>query len=180
MIVTPHFSDPGAYVDATKRYKTASAAAFCGTVLSLLAVARDRTTRASLDVALLALGFFVGPVQPLAAELAVECTYPDGDENVIVALMQTGGNLASAAAVPLFLAVQKLATANNLESKLDLRVEYFLLALFAAAAALVCGAHVRKADLKRTNANSAHNSHANTPVQRLDLDSERRRKYDSR
>ena len=38
----------GSYVDASKRYKAATAAALAGTVAALLMVARDETTRASL------------------------------------------------------------------------------------------------------------------------------------
>ena len=165
----------GSYVDASKRYKAATAAALAGTVAALLAVARDETTRASLDGALLLLGFLVGPVQPLAAELAVETTHPDGDENTIVALMQTAGNLASACAVPLFLSLQKAAAARGWEARYDLRVEYFALAAAVAAAGAVFAAQLRGAALGRVAANA---SAANTPTFNQALeDAARRPKY---
>lgn len=153
----------GAFVDHSKRYVAATTSAMAGTALALVMVARDRTTHRCLDAAVLLLGFFVGPVQPLAAELAVETTHPDGDENTIVALMQTCGNLASACAVPLFLQIQTYASTNGLEAKTDLRVEYFGLVLFVALATAAFAAALRGATLGRVAANSAANSLSNTP-----------------
>ena len=45
------------------------------------------------------LGFFVGPVQPINAELAVDVTYP-GDETAVESVQQFGGNFCSALLVP--------------------------------------------------------------------------------
>jgi FLVCR family feline leukemia virus subgroup C receptor-related protein len=45
------------------------------------------------------LGFFVGPVQPINAELAVDITFP-GDETAVESVQQFGGNLVSAMLVP--------------------------------------------------------------------------------
>ncbi|EJK73489.1 hypothetical protein THAOC_04883 [Thalassiosira oceanica] len=52
-----------------------------------------------LVVSLLLLGFFVGPVQPINAELAVDVTYP-GDETAVESIQQFGGNFCSAIFVP--------------------------------------------------------------------------------
>lgn len=54
----------GAAVDATKAYKISMFSAFVGTILTLLVIADDSTTRHNLELAVLALGFFVGPIQP--------------------------------------------------------------------------------------------------------------------
>ena len=81
------FTNFGGYVDWSKRYKTATGLAMVGTVIALLFIATCDCLAAPGSAVLL-LGCLAGPVQPLAAELAVEVTYPDGDENTIVALMQ--------------------------------------------------------------------------------------------
>lgn len=54
---------------------------------------------AVLVTSLLLLGFFVGPVQPINAELAVDVTYP-GDETAVESVQQFGGNFCSALLVP--------------------------------------------------------------------------------
>lgn len=54
----------GAAVDATKAYKISMFCAFVGTIFTLLAIADDTTKRHNLELAVLALGFFVGPIQP--------------------------------------------------------------------------------------------------------------------
>ena len=51
-------------------------------------------------LAMLGLGFFAGPIQPISAELAVDVTYP-GDETAVESIQQIGGNLFSALLVPL-------------------------------------------------------------------------------
>lgn len=48
---------------------------------------------------ILAFGFFIGPVQPLVMEVAVECTYPSS-ASTVAALQQILGNLVSAAVFP--------------------------------------------------------------------------------
>ncbi|KAL9188339.1 hypothetical protein ACHAXT_006717 [Thalassiosira profunda] len=52
-----------------------------------------------LVISLFLLGFFVGPVQPINAELAVDVTYP-GDETAVESVQQFGGNFCSALFVP--------------------------------------------------------------------------------
>ena len=52
-----------------------------------------------LVISLFLLGFFVGPVQPINAELAVDVTFP-GDETAVESVQQFGGNLCSALLVP--------------------------------------------------------------------------------
>lgn len=52
------------------------------------------TPRSAALIALLAIGSFAGPVQPINAELAVEVTYPC-DENALEAVQQLCGNLAT-------------------------------------------------------------------------------------
>ena len=54
----------------------------------------DVTPRSAALIALLAIGSFAGPVQPINAELAVEVTYPC-DENALEAVQQLCGNLAT-------------------------------------------------------------------------------------
>lgn len=141
----------GGCVDWSKRYKTATGVAMLGTVLALFTIGDGAIVRSRLDCAILALGFLTGPVQPLAAELAVEVTYPHGDENTIVALMQTAGNGASALAVPAFLALQRFYRSRTTDSRF--RVEYLALALLNCAATLVFLRHVYGESLKRCEAN---------------------------
>merc|ERR1719199_1296012 len=59
----------------------------------------DGSPKAIVLCCILALGAFIGPVQPINAELAVEVAYP-ADENSIEALQQLCGNLFSALLVP--------------------------------------------------------------------------------
>jgi len=130
--------------------------AFAGSVVALLCVADDRVNDYDLDAAVLLLGMFVGPVQPLAAELAVEQTYPDGDENHIVAIQQTFGNCASALAVPAFHALSMFAKRHDVQARYCLRLDYLALALLTLLAALFFrlsrGYH---APLNRVAANTA-------------------------
>jgi len=139
-------------VDATKWYKQATLAAFAASAVFLAVLSRVSTMRVLLDASILLLGFFVGPIQPLAAELAVEITYPDGDENTIVAIQQTCGNLASALAVPLFLSAQRWAGQRKLDETYGVRLEYALVAGVVAASALFFTTAL-EAPLKRTAVN---------------------------
>ncbi|OQR95265.1 Major facilitator Superfamily [Achlya hypogyna] len=51
-------------------------------------------------VALVLVGFFVGPLQPIVLELGAECAYPTS-EATVAALQQLSGNVISAILVPL-------------------------------------------------------------------------------
>lgn len=100
----------GALVDRTRAYKTATLACLAtalGLVVVLgIACGYDSNMPARVVVAvILALGAAIGPVQPVAAELAVEVTHPL-DENAVEATQQLAGNLFSALLVPLYQAAQ--------------------------------------------------------------------------
>jgi hypothetical protein len=154
----------GGYVDWSKRYKTATGLAMIGTVVALLFIGDGAVVRQRLDCAVLLLGCLAGPVQPLAAELAVEVTYPEGDENTIVALMQTAGNGISALAVPAFLALQRFYRARTTDYQL--RVEYLVLALLNALATGYFLCRVYGEPLKRCAANQSRpTSRATTPIE---------------
>ncbi|KAL3812046.1 hypothetical protein ACHAXA_010018 [Cyclostephanos tholiformis] len=93
----------GRYVDRTKKYK--SVTMWC-IALSLVFILPLGLTQHRLGqepkllvASLLLLGFFVGPVQPINAELAVDVTFP-GDETAVESVQQFGGNLVSAMLVP--------------------------------------------------------------------------------
>merc|ERR1712087_244001 len=88
---------------------------------------------ALLVVSLFFLGFFVGPVQPINAELAVDVTYP-GDETAVESVQQIGGNLVSALLIPIAeIAAEKdytlLRGVPGLES--DIRGDVILLVVLA-------------------------------------------------
>ena len=138
-----------------------------GTVIALLFIGDGAIVRQRLDCAVLLLGCLAGPVQPLAAELAVEVTYPDGDENTIVALMQTFGNGISALAVPAFLALQRFYRSRTTDYQL--RVEYLVLALLNALATFYFLCRVYGEPLKRCAANQSRpTSRATTPVENVE------------
>mmetsp|Transcript_18311 Transcript_18311/g.57598 ORF Transcript_18311/g.57598 Transcript_18311/m.57598 type:complete len:697 (+) Transcript_18311:100-2190(+) len=143
----------GAAVDATKAYKHATLAAFVGSLAALLAIADDATKSHALELAVLLLGFFVGPIQPVAAELAVDLAYPHGDENTIVAIQQTVGNLVSAAAVPVFRAASVFAADAHLADAYGLRFDYALLAGTTLLAALYFRLAAWHAPLRRSEHN---------------------------
>jgi len=93
----------GFAVDKYKSYWSVTLICFglsC-TFLFVLSVALNRELKSLTLMAVLAIGFFVGPIQPIAAETAVEITYPS-DENTIVAVQQVFGNLFSSVLVPIF------------------------------------------------------------------------------
>ena len=64
----------GAAVDASKRYYGATLLCFGCSLFWLGASSNDAVHGDVLIASLLALGFFVGPIQPLTAEAAVEVT----------------------------------------------------------------------------------------------------------
>jgi len=94
----------GRWVDKTKSYKKVTL--LCIALSLILVIPLGLTEHrfgkepALLVASLLGLGFFVGPVQPINAELAVDVTYP-GDETAVESVQQIGGNLFSALLVPL-------------------------------------------------------------------------------
>jgi len=94
----------GNYVDRTKSYKCVTMLCIALSLLFLLPLGftdhRIGKEPALMVVSLLFLGFFVGPVQPINAELAVDLIYP-GDETAVESVQQIGGNLVSAFFVPL-------------------------------------------------------------------------------
>lgn len=90
----------GGVVDRNKEYKSVTLACIAATLVAVLLLGISDLPRVAVVVALLAIGAFVGPVQPINAELAVEVTYP-ADENAIEAIQQLCGNLASALLVPI-------------------------------------------------------------------------------
>lgn len=146
----------GAAVDATKAYKGFMMLAFAGSIVSLAIVAWDDSAKHVLEVAVLALGFFVGPIQPCSAELAVDITFPDGDENQIVAIQQTIGNLVSAAAVPVFHWLTEFAHHRDLAAKYDVRFDYLCLGVVTFLSGACFRFWVWRAPLRRL----AHNTSA--------------------
>ena len=91
----------GGYVDRSKKYKPVSLALIILSVFLLIPIgAGEVIPDAYVLFSLVLLGFTVGPVQPICAELAVEVSYPE-DENGVVALQQVCGNLFSAILVPI-------------------------------------------------------------------------------
>lgn len=89
----------GGVVDQNKEYKNATLACLACTLVAIFLLGLGKPSTLVL-CALLAIGAFAGPVQPINAELAVEVTYP-ADENAIEAVQQLCGNLLSAILVPL-------------------------------------------------------------------------------
>lgn len=95
----------GRYVDTTKRFKPAMLSCLAASVGLLAALGISEGIQTNLQQAwvvglLLALGAAIGPVQPIAAELAVEVAYPC-DENAVEATQQLAGNLFSFLLIPL-------------------------------------------------------------------------------
>lgn len=94
----------GKYVDRTKEYKRVTLACVALSLVFVLPLGltqhRLGKEPALLVVSLFFLGFFVGPVQPINAELAVDVTYP-GDETAVESVQQFGGNFCSALLVPI-------------------------------------------------------------------------------
>ena len=90
----------GGLVDRNKEYKSVTLWCLGATLVGVLALGVESLPRSAALVALLAIGSFAGPVQPINAELAVEVTYPC-DENAIEAVQQLCGNLVSALLVPI-------------------------------------------------------------------------------
>ena len=91
----------GGYVDRSKSYKPVSVALIIISILLLIPIGAGSSIDHNIVLfSLVLLGFTVGPVQPICAELAVEVSYPE-DESGVVALQQVCGNLFSAILVPI-------------------------------------------------------------------------------
>eukprot|EP00546_Thalassionema_frauenfeldii_P004448 CAMPEP_0178915390 /NCGR_PEP_ID=MMETSP0786-20121207/12000_1 /TAXON_ID=186022 /ORGANISM="Thalassionema frauenfeldii, Strain CCMP 1798" /LENGTH=228 /DNA_ID=CAMNT_0020588495 /DNA_START=1029 /DNA_END=1715 /DNA_ORIENTATION=- len=94
----------GGYVDRTKKYKRITLIALIASIIFLLPLGFTNhgygKSPSFLIAGLIGLGFMVGPIQPINAELAVDVTYP-GDETAVESIQQIGGNLVSALLVPL-------------------------------------------------------------------------------
>eukprot|EP00941_MAST-03F_sp_MAST-3F-sp1_P004936 g4936.t1 len=71
----------------------------CAVCLLLFKYTLTIGSKFSAVIALLFLGYFVGPIQPLALELGVECVYPIS-EPTVAAVQQLFGNFLSAIFVP--------------------------------------------------------------------------------
>lgn len=128
----------GGLVDRNKNFKLVILSCLLSSVglLAILGVSEgyDATFTPAVVFALLfSLGAAAGPVQPIAAELAVEVSYPC-DENAVEATQQLAGNLFSALLVP----ICQSAAAYDLQMPgraMDIRGDTLvLLALVAATA----------------------------------------------
>jgi len=129
----------GRYVDVTKNYKTTMLACFAVAVSTLTALGvsegYDQTFAApAVLVLLFMLGASAGPVQPIAAELAVETSYPC-DENAVESTQQLAGNLFSALLVP----ICEMASEGDLQfpgKVIDLRGDTIVLMALLVTVAL--------------------------------------------
>lgn len=109
-------------VDVTKLYFEVTIVCFGMSFFWLLCTSGQSLRGTLFVIAILALGFSVGPIQPITAEMAVEVTYPS-DENAIVAVQQVFGNMFSALLVPLCNVVR------NTQLNYGIRLDYVLLLL---------------------------------------------------
>ena len=91
----------GYMVDRTRTYVSSVCLCFVLSSLSLLALAYARPPLLT-TLSVLALGFFLGPIQPLVIETAVECTYPS-PSSTVAAVQQVLGNVVSAMAFPIMI-----------------------------------------------------------------------------
>lgn len=121
----------GYIVDKTKLYYRVTMFCF-GMSFFWLFCTSDLSLRGSFFIiAILFIGFFVGPIQPITAEIAVEVTYP-ADENAIVAVQQVFGNMFSALLVPFCNAVRHISLGEY-----GIRMDYLLLLAICGAGGLV-------------------------------------------
>eukprot|EP00640_Fibrocapsa_japonica_P001184 CAMPEP_0113940460 /NCGR_PEP_ID=MMETSP1339-20121228/6582_1 /TAXON_ID=94617 /ORGANISM="Fibrocapsa japonica" /LENGTH=418 /DNA_ID=CAMNT_0000944297 /DNA_START=44 /DNA_END=1300 /DNA_ORIENTATION=+ /assembly_acc=CAM_ASM_000762 len=133
----------GLLVDKYKIYWGATIACFFASSVFIfglsLGLSRDMAVWSIICV--LAIGLFVGPIQPIAAETAVEITFPS-DENTIVAVQQVFGNLFSAFLVPMF---------NALRDPVSLQYADSVNLIFVIAIASMIMFASFRPDLKRSN-----------------------------
>jgi len=93
----------GWIVDRNKQFKTWMLVSLFGSCFGLLYLIEfGPVSEKHVWVAVLLIGFFVGPLQPIAIETAVEVTYPV-PESSVTAVEQVLGNLFSAALFPLII-----------------------------------------------------------------------------
>lgn len=122
----------GWFVDRYKIYKQAILISFLGSISCLVAFNFLSSTSSPLDyfyfisATILGVGFFIGPLQPVALEVAAECVYPIS-ENSSTAVQQVMGNLASASLVPLMMLLKDTRDDNMINSN------WFLTALVSSA-----------------------------------------------
>ena len=90
------------HVDKTRAFTSTTQACLWGSIISLAAFKLSMAYPGEVNtfLALMATGFFVGPLQALVLELGVECAHPTS-EATVAALQQLCGNLLSAIMVPL-------------------------------------------------------------------------------
>ena len=121
----------GRYVDTTKRYKdvTLACLSVAMVALAVLGVAEGNFaefSRPAVVLLLLTLGATAGPVQPIAAELAVDVSYPC-DENAVEATQQLTGNLFSALLVPVCASAVRFDLALEGQRAADMRGDTLVL-----------------------------------------------------
>jgi len=127
----------GGFVDRTKEYKNITM--YCLALSIFLCIPLGFTDYALgkepilVLLSLFGLGFLLGPVQPINAELAVDVTYPS-DETAVESVQQIGGNLFSALIIPLaeFASKQdfELLSKNDIFAS-DIRGDVILLSLLS-------------------------------------------------
>ena len=103
------------WVDRWKHFFSATLMCYGGAALSFLVFLSCTAVNSAVfaSLALVVVGLFCGPIEPLAAEIAVEVAYP-ADENIIIAVLQLIANFASAAALPI---VEALSDSDSGYSK---------------------------------------------------------------
>uniref|UniRef100_A0A6S9EIL0 Major facilitator superfamily (MFS) profile domain-containing protein n=1 Tax=Heterosigma akashiwo TaxID=2829 RepID=A0A6S9EIL0_HETAK len=147
-------------VDRYKAYWSATVFCFACSCLWLftLSISLNRQLSALTLVSVVSIGFFVGPIQPIAAETACEITYPS-DENTIVAVQQVFGNLFSAILVPFFHALRDPYTMQYAGS--------INMVFMTAVASMVVFASFRP-DLKRSNLDKSGGAEDNFLLKKKD------------
>jgi len=156
----------GRFVDQTKQFKQVMLSCLLASIamLAALGVAEgyDQSFATWAVTGLLfSLGFVAGPVQPIAAELAVEVAYPC-DENAVEATQQLSGNLFSALLVP----VCQGAASFDLQfpgKAVDMRGDTII--LLALVGIVAAGFSSFDAPLVRTLVDDAEAVAATTPVE---------------
>jgi len=156
----------GRFVDQTKQFKQVMLSCLLASIamLAALGVAEgyDQSFATWAVTGLLfSLGFVAGPVQPIAAELAVEVAYPC-DENAVEATQQLSGNLFSALLVP----ICQGAASFDLQfpgKAVDMRGDTII--LLALVGLVAAGFSSFDAPLVRTLVDDAEAVAATTPVE---------------
>jgi hypothetical protein len=97
----------GYIVDQTKLYKRAMIVCFIGSSISLLAFnthvgESPIETQIWTTITVAFMGFFIGPIQPIAIESGVEITFPATSPSTVTGIQQVLGNIVSALSFPVF------------------------------------------------------------------------------